>query len=192
MNVFLAPTKVRVQVHDMCITVLDKFQVYLLKTDKGGKEPTFRPGHPIGANAHSCYNFLDCTATLAQVEIEVEPHPTEVSQRSLTDLLELQQTNMESLEKVFNMLREEKGIKRILKLTVKDDPAMPCSDRVIEKCLESFDVRYLDWNKPDLCIDIVLAKAPNVTELNLYSSGNNAVLRRWASINGLCGLNQAR
>lgn len=85
-----------------------------------------------------------------------------------------------------------KGVRRILKLTVRDNLDDPCSDEVIERCLKRFDVRYLDWQKYDLCAEVILSAAPNVVKLTLHSSGSHAVLRSWASEMTLCELNKVR
>jgi hypothetical protein len=61
-----------------------------------------------------------------------------------------------------------------------DNIKMPCSDEIIEYCLDDFDVRYLNWRKLDLCVEAILANTTNLAELTLHSSGNNAVLRGWA------------
>lgn len=37
-----------------------------------------------------------------------------------------------------------------------------------------FAIRYLDWNKADLCVDTIRKKAPNVAHIWLHSSGSNA------------------
>ncbi len=86
---------------------------------------------------------------------------------------------------IFKWLRTEKQVKSILKVVVEDDQSSPCQDEAIEKALENLDVRYLDWNKTDLCSETIFAAAPKVKELWLYSSGNNAVLRGWAQTDGL-------
>lgn len=96
-----------------------------------------------------------------------------------------------AIREIFNMFHR-KGVKRILKLTVKDNAEYPCSDDTIESCLSGFDVRYMDWQKPDLCAEVVLSEAPNVVELTLHSSGNNAVLQSWASETSICDLNKVR
>lgn len=96
--------------------------------------------------------------------------------------------DMDSLKSVFDLIR--KKVVKILKLTVHDWPKRPCSDEVIEECLRGFDVRYLDWIKDDLSIDMVLNAAPRVVELSLYSSSSNAVLQGWAASNGICNLKQ--
>jgi hypothetical protein len=175
---------------------------HTLITDKQGKTSIFRPVNPIVPDAESYYEkVLDCTQTMSQVDLIIAPLSTEdgMPKNPSADEAEMkgQQTldqwtdDMRTLQKVFDMLRG-KGVQRILKLMVRDNLRRPCSDEVIQSCLDGFDVRYLDWNKPDLCADVVLAKAPKLVELWLYSSGRNAVLRGWAGNNGLCNLNQVR
>ena len=101
------------------------------------------------------------------------------------------ENRMVAVTNMFDMLRE-RGVKQILKVTVRDDHERPCTDRVIRRCLDGFDIRYLDWDKRDLCIDVVRAACPKIAELTLYSSGRQAVLRSWTAPSGLCGLNQVR
>jgi hypothetical protein len=86
---------------------------------------------------------------------------------------------------IFKWLRDKKLVKSILKVVVKDDQTFPCRDDEIEAALKGLDVRYLDWNKLDLCSETIHLAAPAVKELWLYSSGNNSVLRGWAQADGL-------
>lgn len=161
--------------------------------DKDGRDPTFRPVRSIGSDADACYDFIKFTKIMSQVELRVSSRDPTYAAASSGELQESPEERwerfMESLQKIFRMLYKN-GARKILKLTVIDNPKRPCSDEVIERCLSGFDVRYLNWVKPDLCADVILAKAPKVVELWLYSSGSNAVLRGWAATNGLCGLNQ--
>lgn len=100
---------------------------------------------------------------------------------------------MDRLGKFFEWLRTKKRVKRILKLIIKDDPELPCSDEIIEKCLENFDVRYLDWNKDDIDIQCLQSKAASLRELWLSWSGRNSTLIAWASKDyGLPSLKQVR
>jgi hypothetical protein len=103
----------------------------------------------------------------------------------------LVQNYQTALVEVFKMLAE-KGVKRILRLSVRDNPKEPCSDELIQRCLRGFEIRYLNWDKPDLRADIVVASAPRLVGIWLRSSGNNAVLREWAGGRGLCNLHQVR
>ena len=59
------------------------------------------------------------------------------------------------------------------------------SDQIIEESLKGFDVEVLDWFKFDLCSETILEAAPDVKEVHLYSSGNNAVLQAWSGCDGL-------
>lgn len=86
---------------------------------------------------------------------------------------------------IFKWLRDKKQVKSILKVVVKDDQTVPCRDDEVETALKGLDVRYLDWNKTDLCSETIYVAAPAVKELWLYSSGNNTVLRGWAQADGL-------
>ncbi|ESU15292.1 hypothetical protein FGSG_08102 [Fusarium graminearum PH-1] len=65
-----------------------------------------------------------------------------------------------------------------------DSPAQPprqTRDAVIEECLRDFDVRYLQWTKDDLCIEVLHnAGLSNVKELWLQWSGRNSVLYSWS------------
>ena len=85
---------------------------------------------------------------------------------------------------VFNELRGRK-VKTILKVIV-DDLAEPAhSDEAIEKALDKMGVEIWDWKKTDLCTEVIQTAAPNVREVHLYWSGNNAVLRGWSEEGGL-------
>lgn len=93
---------------------------------------------------------------------------------------------------LFNFLRN-KSVKRIIRVTV-DDMAVPGhSDEAIEKSLAGFKVEVWDWQKLDVCIATVIATAPEVREITLYWSGNNAVLWGWSGEQGgLCQLKNLR
>ncbi|KAL6361224.1 hypothetical protein LRP88_04688 [Fusarium phalaenopsidis] len=85
---------------------------------------------------------------------------------------------------VFDRLRK-KGVKTILKVFI-DDSSMPAhSDEAIEDALKSMDVEVWDWNKTDLCTEVIYKVAPKAREVHLYWSGNNAVLRGWSEEGGL-------
>ncbi|TAQ85279.1 hypothetical protein B7494_g6397 [Chlorociboria aeruginascens] len=90
----------------------------------------------------------------------------------------------------FNWLSEEKGVREILKVVVKDDRNSPCSDEVIEELLSGFNVRYLDWDREDLSSKVIEDTMKDARGLSLYWSGNNAVLREWTDFVNLKMLNQ--
>lgn len=177
--------------------------------DEAGRDAPFRPGYPIFSKANEQYKFLipEKVSMLSHVDLKVgsttvdeaedqratiEKNTTDPNAKKLSpEQLELKDwhDHMLNLKSIFDMLRT-RGVERILKVTVRDNPRQPCRDSIICECLKDFDVRYLDWQKNDLCIDVVLAAAPRVAELTLYSSGSKTVLRGWAARNGLCTLNQ--
>ncbi|KAF5597985.1 intracellular serine protease [Fusarium pseudoanthophilum] len=90
---------------------------------------------------------------------------------------------------IFNQLRS-KGVDTILRVFVQDsDPRSPShSDEAIEKALQGMGVEVWDWNKTDLCTEVIVNAAPKVQEVHLYWSGNNAVLRGWSEAGGLAKL----
>jgi hypothetical protein len=176
--------------------------------DESGRSAPFRPGYPISAKVNRQYERLipEGTSILPQVFLKVgSSSPSKTGQQSKTtdesaadqqreELAKQKQeikdweNHMISLKQTFEMLR--KRVKKIMKVTVIDNQLRPCKDCTIMQCLEGFDVKYLDWRKDDMCIDVILQAAPNVAEVTLYSSGNRTVLRGWAARNGLCNLRQ--
>ncbi|KAF5965867.1 intracellular serine protease [Fusarium coicis] len=90
---------------------------------------------------------------------------------------------------IFNQLRS-KGVETVLRVFVQDsDPDSPShSDEAIEKALQGLGVEVWDWNKTDLCTEVVLTAAPKAREVHLYWSGNNSVLRGWSEAGGLAKL----
>ena len=89
------------------------------------------------------------------------------------------------LKVIFDSLRNHCKVKKIIKVRVDDNKDSSHSDQTIEESLKDFNVEVLDWFKFDLCSETILEAAPNVKEVHLYSSGNNAVLRAWSSCDGL-------
>jgi ankyrin repeat protein len=85
---------------------------------------------------------------------------------------------------IFDRLRK-KGVKTILKVII-DDATMPAhSDEAIEDALKFMDVEIWDWKRTDLCSEVICRVASKAREVNLYWSGNNAVLRGWSEEGGL-------
>ncbi|KAH6627368.1 hypothetical protein F5144DRAFT_534928 [Chaetomium tenue] len=170
--------------------------------DKNYKDPNFRPGHALGMGEQKGYGFLKPPKIMSLVDLIVpvtKPGPQEpkTAHRSLEESQQefrnlsrtLWEEDMDAMRGVFEMLAD-KGVEKILKLTVTDDAGRPCSDEVIADCIRDFDVRYLDWRKEDLSAHTVLAAAPRVAELWLYSSSRNAVLQGWSATDGLCHLHK--
>lgn len=92
---------------------------------------------------------------------------------------------------IFHWLRKE-DVTKIFKVEVDefgDDPLntniVPHTNKAIRESLRGFDVEILNWKKFDLCSETILDAAAGVKELYLYSSGNTAVLKGWASEDGI-------
>ncbi|KAI1208948.1 uncharacterized protein F4807DRAFT_104982 [Annulohypoxylon truncatum] len=151
----------------------------------------FRPQLRLSEHTPEDHEFLEFGKMLAYVELDIRPRPFIQGTGSvIEDELEGFDTweeDSKALCATFQWLRK-KNVKQIVKLVVKDNPDRNCSDETIESCLDGFDVRYLDWNKADMCVDTIRKKAPNVVHLWLHSSGSNAVLWSWSDSNGLRSL----
>jgi hypothetical protein len=88
----------------------------------------------------------------------------------------------------------DKGVKTIIKVTVEDRKSRdPHGDETIIESLSKFEIEILDWCKIDLCPQVISdasIKSPNLREIHLRWSGNNAVLRAWSEPDGLAKLPQ--
>jgi hypothetical protein len=60
------------------------------------------------------------------------------------------------------------------------------------RCDPDHDSTALDWRRVDLSICTILACAPNVEELHLYSSGNLAAIDHWLGNHGTSTLTKVR
>jgi hypothetical protein len=85
---------------------------------------------------------------------------------------------------LFNFLRDKK-VKHVIRVIVDDLEEPAHSDEVIENALGGLKVEIWDWRKTDLCSETIRAAAPDVREICLHWSGNNAVLRGWSEPGGL-------
>lgn len=95
---------------------------------------------------------------------------------------------------VFKWLKD-KGVKRIVDLEVDDykeflpgdEKSVPShSDEAIEKALVGIEVlRSWNWRKPDLSSELIFRRAPEISQLTLHWSGNDAILRSWSELEGL-------
>lgn len=86
---------------------------------------------------------------------------------------------------VFEWLRN-KGVKRILNLSVNDLKEPSHSEETIEDAVKGIEViRLWDWQKSDLSSETIFKAAQNVEEVYLYWNGNEAVLRSWSESEGL-------
>lgn len=92
---------------------------------------------------------------------------------------------------IFRWLRDC-GVESVTRVDVMDDGDVPHSDEAIEACVKGLDVREWNWCRTDLCCDVIANSASCVTDVTLYSSGNNAVLVGWSSPAGLPKLEKVR
>ncbi|KAF3223873.1 hypothetical protein TWF679_000306 [Orbilia oligospora] len=98
--------------------------------------------------------------------------------------------------KIFEWLEKE-GVTKIFRVQVDEIgeslsfQTVPHSNFAIRSCLKPFDVEEFNWRKYDVCSETILEAAPNAKIVHLYSSGNTAVLRGWASPDGLCQLKKS-
>jgi hypothetical protein len=84
----------------------------------------------------------------------------------------------------FNWLHRKK-VKHIIRLHVDESNDSLHCDEAIERALRPFRIDSLSWAKPDLDPDMLCRACPDVQELHLRWSGNNAVLRSWSEADGL-------
>ncbi|KAF4995238.1 hypothetical protein FGRMN_5269 [Fusarium graminum] len=168
--------------------------------DEDGRSSPFRPGYPVLQSSPEVYQNLipEGTRVLSHVDLCVSSYvkdlTLDVHRKSTTETeseIDHWNRNMRNLKNMFKMIRKRK-VQQILKVTIHDNPRRPCSDGTIQDCLKGFDVRYLDWSKPDLSIDVIHAACPRLAEIKLYSSGRKSVFSGWTSNTGLCNLHQLK
>lgn len=84
---------------------------------------------------------------------------------------------------IFNWLRKQQ-VRKIFKVTVHDDTPPHHTDRAIVEYLKDFGVEIWDWKRVDLSSEVIRKASPEVREISLYCSGNQAVLNGWSSTGG--------
>ncbi|KAK0721196.1 hypothetical protein B0T21DRAFT_414384 [Apiosordaria backusii] len=103
---------------------------------------------------------------------------------------------------IFNWLWDTCKVRKIFTLDVDDGGMEPHTNAAIRRSLQgpdakfqdepsstrSFDIEVWKWKKFDICSDTLAAAAPKAREVHLFSSGNIAVLKDWASKAGLARL----
>ncbi|KAF4626456.1 hypothetical protein G7Y89_g11703 [Cudoniella acicularis] len=89
---------------------------------------------------------------------------------------------------IFDWLCICKGVRNILEVRVQDSRYTPYSEEDIEDSLSQLEIQELDWRRTDLSIYTILACAPDVERLHLYSSGNLATIDHWTGPNGVIKL----
>ncbi|KAK1839394.1 hypothetical protein CCHR01_17980 [Colletotrichum chrysophilum] len=94
----------------------------------------------------------------------------------------------------------DKGVRKIFTLDVDDDGPESHTNASIREaltgldskdnavCPRDFRVEVWKWKKFDICAETVAIAAPEARRIHLYSHGNTAVLRGWATSNGLARL----
>lgn len=87
---------------------------------------------------------------------------------------------------VFDWLKK-KGVEKIFKVKV-NDMERPHMDSAIRKAIKGIVIDVWDWQKLDISSETIIQGAPDVTVLNLYWSGNGAVLQGWSCKYGLAKL----
>jgi len=93
---------------------------------------------------------------------------------------------------ILTWLKLCKGVGHIYEVRVEDSLQNPHSEENIENALMDLNVRSLDWRRVDLSICTILACAPNVEKLHLYSSGNLAAIDHWLGNHGTSTLTKVR
>ncbi|RWA08804.1 hypothetical protein EKO27_g6306 [Xylaria grammica] len=111
----------------------------------------------------------------------------ENNEKEIAEIVGSKGKGLTNLYPIFRWLRLL-DVRSIVKVTVIDDVEPSHSDAAIEACLEGFNIEKWNWKKFDICSNVILKAAPNVQDVILYSSSNNAVLLGWASSMGLCKL----
>lgn len=139
------------------------------------------------------YNFLRFEPMMADVDLNLEYSQEET--RSLSnnekEKLDMWRQDEENLVEFFRWLSKDKGVTSILRLTVRDNPDHYCSDHTIKKCLEYFEIRYLNWVRPNLWASSH-ALPSSLIDLSLYWSGLNSVLWGWSAAEGLQTLEELK
>lgn len=92
---------------------------------------------------------------------------------------------------IFEWLRSKK-VRKIMRIKVEDDDNDFHSDELIEQSLKGFGIEEWNWFKWDMCIETICNAAPEIREVDLYWSGNKAILKSWAAEDGLARLKKVR
>ncbi|KAB2568871.1 hypothetical protein DBV05_g12452 [Lasiodiplodia theobromae] len=157
--------------------------------------------HPEGPNAKTSHQILEGMKpylhfedTLQYVKIPFLRAEKSVRTSSLKLSPRTSSKGRDDYLAVFKWLKD-KGVKRIVDLEVDDykeffpgdEKAVPShSDEAIEKALVGIEVlRSWTWRKPDLSSELIFRRAPEISQLTLHWSGNDAILRSWSEVEGL-------
>ena len=91
-------------------------------------------------------------------------------------------------KEIFGWLRQNGNVKEVLRIIVEDDLQHPHDDEIIEETVKNLGVEMWDWRKYDISSETIRVAAPEVRELHLYTTGNDAVLWGWSDQDGLRNL----
>ncbi|KAK3400893.1 hypothetical protein B0T20DRAFT_154676 [Sordaria brevicollis] len=174
--------------------ILCFFQNTKAKHRRAGSKPknhAFELPTRVSMKTTDNFNFLEFESRLALLHLSLRSDNAYDASQSEEKREEQAANDADNIIKVFQWLKG-KGVKKILKVVVEDNPNRFCSEETIETCLKSMEeIRFLNWNKRDLAVP-TLSHAKNLTELTLYSSGINAVLHHWSDQTGLITLPKLR
>ncbi|KAL8642452.1 MAG: hypothetical protein Q9226_008510, partial [Calogaya cf. arnoldii] len=139
------------------------------------------------------FDFISFESMMSSVRIDLRDTASEEDLRGLTPqgMIDRWASMQDHLTYVFEWLKDKKKVKGIMRLVVRDRGPIFCSDETVEKCLDGLEVRYLDWDRPDMCTDTLLL-TPDLVQVDLYWSGLKAVLCSWEDTNGLRKLRRLR
>ncbi|KAL9639492.1 MAG: hypothetical protein Q9204_001067 [Flavoplaca sp. TL-2023a] len=147
----------------------------------------------ISMNTKRDFDFFSFASMMSSVIIDLRDAESEEDLKRLTPEGKIDRwTRMQGdLMDVFKWLKDKKKVKGIMRLVVRDRGPIFCSDETVENCLDGLEVRYLDWDRPDMCIDTLLL-TPDLIQVDLHWSGLKAVLSSWGNTNGLRKLQRLR
>ncbi len=122
--------------------------------------------------------------------------PGKLSRLYLPDLTPGKLCNMtDTFKALFVTLADEDtfNIKKIYRISAKDNPKDPVAYQSIASWVAEFQVEYLDWATydPDIqpLIDVGTNGALSLRNITLYSSGDMKCLERWIRPEGLLSIN---
>ncbi|KAL8929523.1 MAG: hypothetical protein Q9208_001192, partial [Pyrenodesmia sp. 3 TL-2023] len=147
----------------------------------------------ISMHTRTDFDFFSFEPMMSSVKIDLGEAASEKELRGSTpdDKIIRWASMQKCLKDVFKWLKNNKKVKGIMRLVVRDRGPIFCSDETVEECLRGLEVRYLDWDRPDLCTD-TLGRTPDLVQVDLYWSGSKAVLSSWGGTNGLRKLEKLR
>ena len=140
------------------------------------------------------YQFLRFESTLQYVALpNLLTSTANVLDGTITDEgKEMERSTPIHYKKVFDWLREARHVQEILRIIVEDDLEHPHDDQTIEEAITGLGVEVWDWRKYDISSETIHTAAPDVKEIYLYTTANNAVLWGWSDEDGLRKLKNVR